>query len=105
MSLARRLEVVGHADVQLLPTTLKPCAAAAGEPLGLGDLGEPEQSSVEPTRLSLATRRRGHLHVVEAIDRHPAHRDMATPRDTSATTSQQLPAPSRNTGIWRRTAT
>src|SRR4051794_14531280 len=105
MRLASGLEVLGHADVQLLRPAREPDPAAAGERVRLGELLEPEQLAVEAPRLGLAAGRRSHLHVVEAVDRHAPDRDIATLRDASATTSQQLPAPSRNTRFGRRSAT
>jgi hypothetical protein len=70
VGLARGAEVLGDADVQLLRAGREPDAAAGAERLRLVELAQPEQAAVEPARLALAAGRRGHLHVIEAVD-HP----------------------------------
>src|SRR5262245_29470302 len=105
MRLARRGEVRRDADMQLLRAAREPGAATARERLGLRHLVEPQQLAVEAPRLRLATRRRGHLDVIQTVDRHAANRDIATARADSATSSKQLHAPSRNSALAVRTAT
>ena len=70
MGLGRGREVLGHADVQLLRAGREPDAAARPQLLGLLELAQPQQAAVEAARLALGAGRRGHLHMVEAVD-HP----------------------------------
>ena len=70
MGLAGGREVLVDADVQLLRADREPDAAARSQLLGLLELAEPQQAAVEAARLALGAGRRGHLHVVEAVD-HP----------------------------------
>ena len=65
MRLLRRREGILDADVQLLISERKPDAASRLERLGLLDLLEAENTAEESTRIGLASRRRGQLHVVD----------------------------------------
>jgi hypothetical protein len=69
--LARWCEAILDANVQLLFSAAKPDSAASTKRLGLLDLHQPEKTPVEPPRLSLATSRRRHLHMIEANYAHP----------------------------------
>jgi hypothetical protein len=69
--LARRREVLGHADVQRLSgAEREPHAAAVAQRRGLRQLGQVEHAAVEAPGVGLAARRRGDLHMVEPHDRH-----------------------------------
>ena len=79
--LVRWCEAILHANVQLLFPTAKPDSAASTKRLGLLDLHQPEKGPVESPRLSFATSRRRHLHMIEANYAHPpklAHHARAT---------------------------
>src|SRR3954467_645929 len=62
------LEVLLHADVELLPADLEPHAAAASQRLRLLELREAEHPAAERPRLVLAVRRRRDLDVIETGD-------------------------------------
>ena len=70
MRLRRRDEALGDADVKLMLTETDPATAARSEKLGLGDLVEPEQPSVERASALLTAQRRSDLHVIETDDAH-----------------------------------
>jgi hypothetical protein len=80
----RWCETILDANVQLLFPTAKPDSAAPTKRLGLLDLRQSEKSPVEPPRLSLATSRRRHLHMIEADYAHPpklVHRSCHHPHE------------------------
>jgi hypothetical protein len=68
--LRRRDEVRIDPHMQLLRTRGEPAAAPSQERLGLDELDEPEQLSVETPRLLLASGGRCHLNMVDAENEH-----------------------------------
>jgi hypothetical protein len=70
VGLPRRCEAVLDPEMQLAAANAEPAATPLHEVRGLGDLGKAEEISIEVTSAPLPTRRNGHLHVVEAQDRH-----------------------------------
>src|SRR6185437_6821497 len=72
MRLACWEERLLHANVQLLGADAEPHSAASTQRLGLIDLGQSQQLSVEAARFALAPLGSRHLHVIETDDsRHP----------------------------------
>ncbi len=82
--LERRDERLLDADVQFLAAGSEPATAAGRKRLGLRQLFETEQRTVEGTCLRLAAGRRRDLHMVDAGDRQP-------PRSTIAPVSAAPP--------------
>jgi hypothetical protein len=64
--LLRRPEILLDADVDLMRPALEPEATSGCERRGLRQLREPKQLTEEPSRLDLAFRWCGELHVVDA---------------------------------------
>jgi lipopolysaccharide/colanic/teichoic acid biosynthesis glycosyltransferase len=84
VGLAGRRERLLDADVELLRSGLEPAASAGLQRLRLRELLEAENGTVERSRGLLAAGRRGHVHVVDAEDRHP-------PRSTIDSVAQAQP--------------
>jgi hypothetical protein len=70
VGLPRRREALLDPEMQLAISNAEPAATPLHEVRGLRDLRKAEEISIEVTGAALPTRRHGHLHVVEAQDRH-----------------------------------
>ena len=81
MRLSCGRELLGNADVQLVHSGAEPDASAGGEERWLLDLLEPQQRSVEASRVVLAPHRCCDLHVVEADDLSTHRERPGAPRD------------------------
>ena len=71
MGLQSRCEGVFDSDVQLLGARPEPAAASRAQPVGLRELVQAEQRSVERAGGILAAGGRGDLDVIDPGDRHP----------------------------------
>jgi hypothetical protein len=70
MRLARGVEIIFHAEVELYIPRLEPCTAAFGEFRWFGDLSEAKYIDVKSAGFFLSARRHGNLDVVDGEDFH-----------------------------------
>ena len=83
MRFLRRTEVCLDSQMDLHLTALEPAAASLCELWRLGDLGHPEQSTVEVPRRLLFSRRHSQLHVINRSERVVGHATIVPRNGTS----------------------